>query len=1074
MSSSFRPIRRRSLLGRLQLFRGRRKPSLEESQIISNKDNNSDSPTSIADFPSEIAFFATDEACDVESLVTSSIIPEDHTVEFQSSVLGLVGLATRHQQDETNDIFRPFTFNHSQSNLDSSTVFVSAVSVLKGDDKENQPMTIEGVERENQERNLYSPKSNTVVVLGATSSSQANEPNPFPDIDQKERSSSPSLSRLDLISFNSANSEESMPLLITHSESELGAFCSANLAESITNTDEQDPEADKKEQASDFCSSISNNRTNSNPVFTKGDHVTVHSTNHKHNGKQGIVTRAGPKMAWVTLDNSDVKTRGYHKDFRLSDSQATSIPNITTNANPEPKEGDSVVTVRPSISNDRTNSNPIFTKGDLVTVHSTNHKHNGKQGVVTRAGPKMAWVTLDNSDVKTRGYHKDFRLSDSQATSIPNITTNANPEFKDGDRVMTVNLNNPKCQAKYGTVMHPESLQRSETLALEGVLAPSPVKTRAQKAAGALSTIAKAISPRNTRKPTSRSKPDFDEASSRALDGFKWPGSDKGGLTFGSRRIRKIRTEKNKKSAKDTFLSHWLGERTVVEDQSLNEEEPTEGLETERSIDGRKYELVSAKVVADDEKNANPFGGFRIQQKCLRLVYAEVDGPNMEPVDLKEMLERLGDFGSLDPRKAASRLELLQSPALKLKPKEYAILAIKETDICMVDANGQDGCGFICEEFLEKLLGNNAPAKRTVAIQIRLICPAFGIFKGMLMRKRNVTGPPIQLNETMRKVGPSRLPVTGSFAKNGILVVTRIGKHPNSTNEQVARLLNSGKAVTKTFTDKIKLKKVSTMYTRIWKALDTPTEQIEKYVMKSLKPEGLEHACVVGVADPTCQLPSGSVFVTGTKHAKWSSKEKIYVTRSPCVEPKDGRMLPVITSRPAEMSEDDWEWLQNLRFGAIIFANPKSDEKPMPELVAGGDLDGDLYFICWSDQILSCIQADPITDEERRLVEPEGTREIKAARPYDENWLEKTQQIMLDAPSHFLLGNLIGKLYTGAQKIADESDNFMREPSCIAYATAFKRALEMGKHGGKVYLPEHLHDKIPPNLRCLLESDQEA
>ena len=66
------------------------------------------------------------------------------------------------------------------------------------------------------------------------------------------------------------------------------------------------------------------------------------------------------------------------------------------------------------------------------------------------------------------------------------------------------------------------------------------------------------------------------------------------------------------------------------------------------------------------------------------------------------------------------------------------------------------------------------------------------------------------------------------------------------------------------------------------------------------------------------------------------------------------------------------------------------------------------------------------------------------------------------------IGALTGSLYKLAEKTADASNLFMRDPDAIAFADAYNQALEFGKHGGKIHLPLHLHDKVPARLRKLL------
>ena len=48
---------------------------------------------------------------------------------------------------------------------------------------------------------------------------------------------------------------------------------------------------------------------------------------------------------------------------------------------------------------------------------------------------------------------------------------------------------------------------------------------------------------------------------------------------------------------------------------------------------------------------------------------------------------------------------------------------------------------------------------------------------------------------------------------------------------------------------------------------------------------------------------------------------RVFVTRSPCVRATDGRLVPVVTRKPAGMSEAAWASLRGRPFGEIVFSN---------------------------------------------------------------------------------------------------------------------------------------------------------
>ena len=84
---------------------------------------------------------------------------------------------------------------------------------------------------------------------------------------------------------------------------------------------------------------------------------------------------------------------------------------------------------------------------------------------------------------------------------------------------------------------------------------------------------------------------------------------------------------------------------------------------------------------------------------------------------------------------------------------------------------------------------------------------------------------------------------------------------------------------------------------------------------------------------------------------------RIFITRSPCIGAGDGKLLPVVTTKPCSMPMQDWKWLNNLGFGVVIFGAPQSkDTTPLPETITAGDLDGNQYSVCWDSSILSHLQ----------------------------------------------------------------------------------------------------------------------
>ena len=56
------------------------------------------------------------------------------------------------------------------------------------------------------------------------------------------------------------------------------------------------------------------------------------------------------------------------------------------------------------------------------------------------------------------------------------------------------------------------------------------------------------------------------------------------------------------------------------------------------------------------------------------------------------------------------------------------------------------------------------------------------------------------------------------------------------------------------------------------------------------------------------------------------------------------------------MGQDDWVFLTNLSFGAIIFGTPKdTSAQSLPEQINDSDLDGDLFSTIWNQSIVKLV-----------------------------------------------------------------------------------------------------------------------
>lgn len=281
---------------------------------------------------------------------------------------------------------------------------------------------------------------------------------------------------------------------------------------------------------------------------------------------------------------------------------------------------------------------------------------------------------------------------------------------------------------------------------------------------------------------------------------------------------------------------------------------------------------------------------------------------------------------------------------------------------------------------------------------------------------------------------------------------------------------------------------MSEMYQRMLIGYGVKETDVTKYVRWSRHPNKLRHAHLRGCIDPTGQLPEQKVFITGYVSSDGRRRElfgkvikKVFLSRSPCLEPGDAKMVSVVGRKPAGMRDESWDLLCSYDFGTIIFPRSRL-YGPLPCVIADGDLDGDDYFVLYDEKIMHHLLSseDKLTLRSRRLLhklELTGgagcsvNKKSKFAKAQDIKWLSKAQDIMLDFDTQREASQIVGKLWSLCRK-ASKRDNGIDiyDEDAIAYARAYKDALDVQKHGGKIMLPGHLHQNLSHSQRGILTS----
>lgn len=498
-------------------------------------------------------------------------------------------------------------------------------------------------------------------------------------------------------------------------------------------------------------------------------------------------------------------------------------------------------------------------------------------------------------------------------------------------------------------------------------------------------------------------------------------------------------TAPQKKTHLQRTLAYQLfGDRLVMYKLDVTKSQGAMPLTYTEESNGYVYRVLCSKFETKHQDN--------IPKKTLTIYYVLVDAPDLPPVHLQEVLDRVASWGTLPPTKIPSRLELLFSTAVAGKGEEDQAIFTNLTsdDLQLIPEDSHVGCGFVPRRYIERFLGRHRRGSRTFCLQVRIVSAQYGVFKGMLMEKPGIEK--IQLPPSMQKVAPPQISSTSCW----ILINNT---YPSNVHLQVSKLLNGEKACKSFRPNKLKW-----MITSLFESLGVDKEFLQDYVDKSSRLEDLQHSSIVGVADPTNAIPPSHVFVTGTQGTD-ADLPHLFITRFPCSHQRDGLLLPNVSQKPEFMTTSDWSFLCNLPFGAVVFGNALPEEPSLPSQCSNGDLDGDHYFCCWNDKLIRQLQP----------VEPakgEYDDGVMAVVPHNPQWLSEAQATIADVPRHSNVFCLIGKLCVAQKRLVQGCG-----PDCLdahALGQAYKDALEVAKHGKKVRLPRHLWDILPVEVHHML------
>ncbi|XP_068758709.1 uncharacterized protein [Montipora capricornis] len=194
-----------------------------------------------------------------------------------------------------------------------------------------------------------------------------------------------------------------------------------------------------------------------------------------------------------------------------------------------------------------------------------------------------------------------------------------------------------------------------------------------------------------------------------------------------------------------------------------------------------------------------------------------------------------------------------------------------------------------------------------------------------------------------------------------------------------------------------------------------------------------EARLMMGVMDEIGVLKDGQVFVQYSAVSTRSDREEqfnlnerivlkgpVVVTRNPCLHPGDVRQLEAVNASELSHLVD-----------CIVF--PRHGLRPHPNEMAGGDLDGDLYFVCWDKRLLP-----------RKLNFP----------PMDYPTLPKLEKdgpITPDDMTKFVVNYIrsdqLGVIDNAHKALADKEEGGIESEICLHFAELHSLAVDAPKTG---------------------------
>ncbi|CAN6675384.1 unnamed protein product [Malus baccata var. baccata] len=198
---------------------------------------------------------------------------------------------------------------------------------------------------------------------------------------------------------------------------------------------------------------------------------------------------------------------------------------------------------------------------------------------------------------------------------------------------------------------------------------------------------------------------------------------------------------------------------------------------------------------------------------------------------------------------------------------------------------------------------------------------------------------------------------------------------------------------------------------------------------------------MMGCLDETGTLEYGEVFVqlSGNRHPGSASNHiegKVVVAKNPCLHPGDVRVLKAVNVPELHHMVD-----------CVVF--PQKGSRPHPNECSGSDLDGDIYFVCWDQELIP-----------RRQIQPMDYTPAPSMELDHDVTMEEVEEYFVN----YMINDSLGIIANAHTVFADKDPlKAMSEP-CKELAKLFSIAVDFPKTGVPAVIPAHLYVKEFPDF----------